>query len=393
MQAILSGSAIDQLMRAWRQDFHRHPETAYEEVRTSGIVAQLLRDWDIETYQGLAKTGVVGVLKGNQAGPMIGLRADMDALDILEANEFAHCSTVKGKMHACGHDGHTAMLLGAAKYLSEHQDFAGTAVFIFQPAEENECGGGRMIAEGLFEQFPVDAVFGMHNWPDLPLGKAAVHDDEVMASFDCFDIDIRGRGCHGAHPEQGVDSVAVAAQIISALQLVVSRNIAATDKAVLSVTQMHGGDMYNIIPAQVRLSGGTRSFRPPIRDLLESRICDTAQGIAQALGAQAEVHYDRRYPPTRNHLAQARYVLEISRRLLGAENVIHNPPPSAAAEDFAIMLEHKPGAYFWIGNGRHHPDATLHNPHYDFNDELLAIGANLWVALMQNAATGLALTS
>ena len=392
MQAILSGSAIDQLMRAWRQDFHRHPETAYEEVRTSGIVAQLLRDWDIETHQGLAKTGVVGVLKGNQAGPMIGLRADMDALDILEANEFAHCSTVKGKMHACGHDGHTAMLLGAAKYLSEHRDFAGTAVFIFQPAEENACGGGRMIAEGLFEQFPVDAVFGMHNWPDLPLGKAAVHDDEVMASFDCFDIDIRGRGCHGAHPEQGVDSVAVAAQIISALQLVVSRNIAATDKAVLSVTQMHGGDMYNIIPAQVRLSGGTRSFRPPIRDLLESRIRDTAQGIAQALGAQAEVHYDRRYPPTRNHLAQARYALEISRCLLGAESVIHNPPPSAAAEDFAIMLEHKPGAYFWIGNGRHHPDATLHNPYYDFNDELLAIGASLWVALMQNAATGLTLT-
>lgn len=387
--AIQHGDAIDQLMRTWRQDFHAHPETAYEEVRTSNIVAQLLRDWGISVHQGLAKTGVVGVLKGQKDGPMIGLRADMDALDIHEANDLPYRSTIDGKMHACGHDGHTAMLLGAAKYLSEHRDFAGTAVFIFQPAEENVCGGGRMVAEGLFEQFPVDAVFGIHNWPDLAVGEAAVHDGEVMASFDCFDIDIRGRGCHGAHPEQGIDSVAIAAQIISALQLIVSRNIAATEKAVVSVTQMHGGDMYNIIPAQVRLSGGTRSFQPHIRDLLETRIKETATGIAQALGASAEVDYQRRYPPTRNHLAQARYVLAIAQQQLGADKVRHNPPPSAAAEDFAIMLEHKPGAYFWLGNGRHHPDAALHNPHYNFNDELLAIGASLWVALIQEAANGL----
>ena len=382
--AIIAHDPIDTLMRAWRHDLHQHPETAYEETRTAAKVAQLLHSFGMdEVHTGLAVTGVVGVLHGTKPGARIGLRADMDALDITETNTFAHISTIPGKMHACGHDGHTSMLLGAAKYLSEHRDFPGTVIFIFQPAEENVCGGGCMCEEGLFERFPVDAVYGLHNWPELPAGVVAVHEREVMASFDLFDIDIHGQGCHGAMPHLGVDAVAIAAQIISALQLIVSRNIDSANRAVVSVTQMHGGDMYNILPGTVRLSGGTRAFDPAIRDLLETNIRNTACGIAAALGAQAEVDYQRRYPPTINHPEQANIIHTVACELLGKNNVQWNPPASMAAEDFAIMLEHRPGAYIWLGNGKAHPGAVLHSPSYDFNDGILAIGASLWVALVQ----------
>ncbi|MDO5090059.1 MAG: M20 aminoacylase family protein [Cardiobacteriaceae bacterium] len=382
--AITAHDPIDTLMRAWRHDFHQHPETAFEETRTSAKVAELLQSFALdEVHTGLAVTGVVGVLHGEKPGPRIALRADMDALDIHETNTFAHRSTTPGKMHACGHDGHTSMLLGAAKYLSEHRDFPGTAIFIFQPAEENEVGGRRMCDEGLFEQFPADAVYGLHNWPELPAGTAAVHDREVMASFDIFDIDIHGKGCHGAMPHLGIDAVAIAAQIVSALQLIVSRNVDSAERAVVSVTQIHGGDMYNILPASVRLSGGTRALDPAVRDLLETRIRETASGIAEALGASASVHYQRRYPPTINHPAQAETIHRAACALLGNDNVQRNPPPSMAAEDFAVMLERRPGAYIWLGNGKPHPGAVLHSPGYDFNDDILALGASLWVALIQ----------
>jgi len=271
MPAITPHTPIDQHMRDWRHDLHRHPETAYEETRTAAKIAALLHDFGLdEIHTGLAQTGVVGVLHGNRPGKTLGLRADMDALDIHEANTFAHRSQTAGKMHACGHDGHTAMLLGAAEYLSATRDFAGSVVFIFQPAEENVAGGKRMCDEGLFTRFPVDSVYALHNWPELPAGHIAVHEHEVMASFDLFDIDIHGQGCHGAMPHLGIDSIAIAAQTISALQHIVSRNLDSAERAVVSVTQIHGGDTYNILPGTVRLSGGTRAFRPEIRDLLET---------------------------------------------------------------------------------------------------------------------------
>jgi len=291
MPAITPHTPIDQHMRDWRHDLHRHPETAYEETRTAAKIAALLHDFGLdEIHTGLAQTGVVGVLHGNRPGKTLGLRADMDALDIHEANTFAHRSQTAGKMHACGHDGHTAMLLGAAEYLSATRDFAGSVVFIFQPAEENVAGGKRMCDEGLFTRFPVDSVYALHNWPELPAGHIAVHEHEVMASFDLFDIDIHGQGCHGAMPHLGIDSIAIAAQTISALQHIVSRNLDSAERAVVSVTQIHGGDTYNILPGTVRLSGGTRAFRPEIRDLLETNIRNTASGIAAALGGRAENH-------------------------------------------------------------------------------------------------------
>ncbi|SUO96888.1 M20 aminoacylase family protein [Suttonella ornithocola] len=383
IKAIQAHDEIDTLMRQLRQDFHAHPETAYQEHRTAKIVAQSLKSWGIETHCGLAVTGVVGVLKGNQPGKTIGIRADMDALEITEANDFPYCSTIKGKMHACGHDGHTAILLGTAKYLSEHRNFAGTVIFIFQPAEENECGGGRMIAEGLFEQFPVDAVYALHNWPDLSPHTIAVHDKAVMASFDLFDIILKGKGCHGAQPHQGNDVILAAAQLTTALQSIISRNIDPSEQAVLSVTQIHGGDMYNILPATVTLSGGTRAFTPAIRNQLEARLREITTHTAAAFGVTASIDYQRRYPPTINHPEHATYIRTLAQNLFGDKAVEYDPKASNAAEDFAIMLEHKPGAYFWLGNGRQHPDGALHNPHYNFNDDILATGANLWIALVQ----------
>lgn len=384
-QAINQGDAIDTLMRQWREEIHQHPETAFTEVKTAEKIATLLTAWGIEVHRGLAKTGVVGKLQGNHPGPMIGLRADMDALDVSEENSFAYVSAVPKKMHACGHDGHCAMLLGAAKYLSENRDFAGTAVFIFQPAEENVAGGRVMCDEGLFKLFPVDEVYGMHNWPEFPAGVVGVHEREVMASFDVFDIEIEGRGCHAAQPQQGIDPIVISAQVISALQQIVSRNVAPSERAVVSVTSIQGGDTYNVIPGKVQLRGGCRAFSPAVRDLLEERICATVKGITESLGGQAKITYSRRYPPTINHPQQAKKIADTALELFGAERVIHNPSPDTSAEDFAIMLEEKPGAYIWLGNGKHHPDASLHNPHYDFNNEILADGASLWVEMIRKA--------
>lgn len=386
-QAITQGDNIDTLMRQWRHEFHQHPETAFEELKTSEKIATLLTSWGIDTHRGLAKTGVVGMLKGEQPGPMIGLRADMDALDVSEQNTFDYTSKISGKMHACGHDGHSTMLLGAAKYLSEHRDFAGTAVFIFQPAEENVAGGRVMCDDGLFRLFPVDEVYGMHNWPDFPTGVIGVHEREVMASFDVFNIEITGKGCHAAQPHQGIDPIVISAQVISALQQIVSRNVPPFERAVVSVTAIHAGEAYNVIPSTVTLRGGCRAFSPSIRDLLEKRICATATGIVESLGGKATVTYSRRYPPTINHPPQAKKIADTATKLFGKERIIYNPSPDTSAEDFAIMLEEKPGAYIWLGNGKHHPDAVLHNPYYDFNDEILADGASLWVEMIRSANT------
>ena len=374
-----------QQLTAWRRHLHQHPELSFEEVETSRFIAEEMGKLKhASRIERLTPTSVVVVFATGKPGAKIGLRADIDALPIQEERDDLPFRSVNdGKMHACGHDGHTAMLLGAAEYLSATRDFAGSVVFIFQPAEENVAGGKRMCDEGLFTRFPVDSVYALHNWPELPAGHIAVHEHEVMASFDLFDIDIHGQGCHGAMPHLGIDSIAIAAQTISALQHIVSRNLDSAERAVVSVTQIHGGDTYNILPGTVRLSGGTRAFRPEIRDLLETNIRSTASGIAAALGGRAEIHYQRRYPPTRNHPEAARHIYRVAQTLIGAERVQLNPPPSMAAEDFAIMLQERPGAYIWLGNGKPHPAAVLHSPNYDFNDDILATGASLWIALAQ----------
>ncbi len=383
MQAIQKNDEIDQLMRQWRCEFHQHPETAYEEINTADKIAGLLTSWGIEVHRGLAKTGVVGTLKGNRDGNMIGLRADMDALDITEENDFLYQSKNVGKMHACGHDGHMAMLLGAAYYLSQHRDFAGTVVFIFQPAEENVAGGKLMCDEGLFELFPVKEVYGLHNWPDLEEGVIGIHDKEVMASYDVFDIIIKGKGCHGAQPQKGIDPVLIASHIVVALQSIVSRNIPPSEQAVLSVTKIHGGEMNNIIPNEVAIGGGCRAFSSEVRYLLKDNICKIATDVANSFGATVEIDYQLRYPPTVNHKAQAQKIAKVAEKLFGTDKVIRNPKPDTSAEDFGIMLEHKPGAYIWLGKGKKSETDFLHSSSYDFNNEILALGASLWVEMVR----------
>jgi amidohydrolase len=373
-------------MAAWRHDLHAHPETAFEERRTADIVARLLESFDIAVDRGLAKTGVVGTLKGRPSGdsrPAIALRADMDALHIHEKNDFAHASTNPGRMHACGHDGHTAMLLGAAKYLAETRNFAGTVHFIFQPAEENEGGARVMVEEGALERYPVRAIYGMHNWPGLPAGQFAIRPGPMMAAFDIFEITVRGRGAHAAMPHLGVDPVVVAAQIVGALQTIASRTVNPLEGAVVSVTQIHGGDTWNVIPDEVVLRGTTRSFDPAIRDLMEPAIRRIAEGVCASLGASMELRYERRYPPTVNSAAEAEIAAAAAASLVGADNVRRDLLPSMGAEDFAWFLEQKPGAYIWIGNGAGADQAMLHNPHYDFNDEILALGASYWARLVE----------
>ncbi|PKF78947.1 amidohydrolase [Vibrio sp. vnigr-6D03] len=387
------GEDLQQDMQAWRRDIHAHPETAYEEHRTSEKVAALLESFGLEVHRGLAGTGVVATVKGKLASSQandsgvneskaIGLRADMDALNLTELNDVDYCSKHKGKMHACGHDGHTAMLLGAAKYLSENRDFAGTVVLIFQPAEEGEAGGRAMVEQGLFEQFPVDAVYGMHNWPGLEKGKFAVHNGAVMASMDLFDISITGKGCHAAMPHLGVDPVVIAGQLISSLQSIVGRTLSSLESGVVSITKMQGGEAYNVIPDSVTLSGTCRAFSPEVQELLESRIRTQVHHICEAYGANGEVDYRRMYPPTINVPEYAERCSKVAESLVGAENVKHCMAPSMGAEDFAFMLQEKPGAYIWVGNGVGEESAELHNPHYDFNDDILSLGASYWVELV-----------
>jgi amidohydrolase len=376
-------------MSGWRHDIHAHPETAFEEHRTAEIVARLLESFGIAVDRGVARTGVIGTLVGSKPGGSrpgmraIALRADMDALPIHEKNGFAHASTHDGRMHACGHDGHTAMLLGAAKYLAETRNFAGTVHFIFQPAEENEGGARLMVEEGVFERYPVEAVYGMHNWPGLPAGQFAIRPGPMMAAFDIFEITIAGRGAHAAMPHLGIDPIVAAAYIVTALQTIASRNIHPLDGAVVSVTQIHGGDTWNVIPDSVVLRGTTRSFDPAVRDALEPAIRRIAEGACASLGAEVAMRYERRYPPTVNSPAETEVAAATAAALVGSDNIRRDLLPSMGAEDFAFFLEGKPGAYIWIGNGAGAQEAMLHNPHYDFNDEILALGASYWARLAE----------
>jgi hippurate hydrolase len=368
-----------------RHDIHAHPELAYDEHRTSERVAEFLMQCGIEVHRGLAGTGVVGVLKQGDSPRMIGLRADMDALPILEQNSFPHRSRLDGKMHACGHDGHTAMLLGAAQHLATYPNFNGTAVFIFQPAEETDGGARVMIEQGLFKQFPVQSVYGMHNWPGLPAGEFAVHKGPVMACADQFDIALRGHGAHAAMPHQGSDPLLAGAALVQALQGIVSRALDPLDSAVLSVTRFFaGGEAYNVIPAQITIGGTVRAFRPEVRDSIEAAMERQCAGIAAAHGVQASLTYRRGYPPTVNTVAEAKACQGVLSELVGEDHVRTDANPSMGAEDFAYMLREKPGCYVWIGNGLAEGGCMLHNPHYDFNDEVLTLGASYWVRLVES---------
>ena len=371
-------------LTALRRDLHAHPELAFNEQRTSDIVAAELQKYGLTVHRGLAGTGVVGILKAGQSGKMIGLRADMDALPLNELNEFPHHSRHPGKMHACGHDGHTAMLLGAARYLANNPDFDGTAVFIFQPAEESEGGAAKMIEEGLFDQFPVDAVFGLHNWPGIPVGQMAIMSGPVMAGTCGFEIIVRGHGCHAAMPHQGIDAIVTSAQLIQALQTVVSRKLHPCESAVVSVTQIHAGEAWNIIPEEVLLRGTIRSFKAEVQSSVEQAIERLCSGVAAANDAQISVKFDHRYPATVNSVAETELCQAVGRALFGQEQVLADVLPSMGAEDFSYMLLEKPGCYVWLGNGPGTGGCTLHNPHYDFNDDALSLGVSYWVHLIQH---------
>jgi hippurate hydrolase len=369
-------------LTTWRHDIHAHPETAFEEHRTADVVAKRLAEFGIAVHRGLAGTGVVGTLKGNRPGERaIALRADMDALHIHEKNGFDHASQTKGKMHACGHDGHTTMLLGAARYLAETRNFAGTVHFIFQPAEENEGGGRVMVEEGLFEKFPVESVFGMHNWPGLQSGQFAIHPGPMMAGSDSWEIIVTGKGAHGAMPHLGIDPIVVAAQIVTNLQTIVSRNNHPLENAVVTVTQFHGGDTWNVIPQEVMLRGTARYFRPAVQDMIEARMTAIAESICAAYGAKAKVNYIRRYPPVVNSDAETEVAAAVLSEIVGETNVRRDLLPSMGGEDFAFLLQKKPGTYIWIGNGEDRE--FLHHPSYDFNDEILPLGASYWARLVE----------
>ena len=375
---------------AIRRDIHAHPELAFNETRTADLVARELVACGLEVHRGLAKTGVVGVLRKGHSTRAIGLRADMDALPLDEKSDFAHRSTQAGQMHACGHDGHSTMLLGAARYLAEHReqiDFDGTVYFIFQPAEESEGGAQVMIADGLFTQFPMDAIYGLHNWPGIPSGAMAAMPGPVMAGTCAFEIGVQGHGCHAAMPDLGVDTLVAASQLVLALQTVVARNVPPCESAVVSVTQIHGGEAWNVIPDNAVLRGTIRTFKPEIQELVERAIERLCHGIASAFGAQITVAFVNRYPPTVNSVAETELCRRVAAQVLGHDAVHMNELPSMAAEDFAYMLQVKPGCYVWLGNGLHHgpTGCTLHNPYYDFNDEILQFGVSYWVKLVENA--------
>lgn len=385
MNIIPQLAADKDIMSTWRRDIHAHPEIAFEEHRTAQLVAEKLREFGLEIETGIAGTGVVGTLTKGRGNRAIGLRADLDALPIQEANKFAHKSTHPGKMHACGHDGHTTMLLGAAKYLAEHGEFEGTVYFIFQPAEENEGGGRVMVEEGLFDRYPMEAVYGMHNIPGMPVGTFAVKPGPMMAAFDIFELVVTGKGGHAAMPHLTIDPIVVGTKIVEAYQSIVSRSIDPQDPVVLSVTQFHAGDAYNVIPNKVSISGCTRCFSPRVQEKLEAQMKQVATEICRAYGATCEFKYERRYPPTVNSEIEAHLAGSVATELVGADSVNLNPKPAMASEDFAYMLQEKPGAYIWIGNGDGEGSCMVHNPSYDFNDEILPIGATLWVKLAETS--------
>jgi amidohydrolase len=370
-------------MAEWRHDIHAHPETAFEEQRTSALVAKKLEPFGLSVHKGLGRTGVVGTLSAGSGKRAVGLRADMDALHIHEKNGFDHRSQHEGKMHACGHDGHTIMLLGAAKYLAETKNFDGTVHFIFQPAEENEGGGREMVEQGLFDKFPCDSVYGMHNWPGMPVGQFGLRPGPMMASFDIFEIELTGRGSHAALPHTGIDPVVAASALVQALQTITSRNVDPIESSVVTVTQVHAGDTWNVIPDAAVLRGTTRAFRPEVQDLVERRMREICAGIAATYGAQVKIRYERRYPPTVNAARETEICASVLERMVGPENVVR-VPPVMGSEDFAFMLQAKAGCYVFVGNGPGEGGCMLHNPHYDFNDEVLPIGASYWANLVEH---------
>lgn len=373
---------LKQEMIQWRHHIHSNPETAFEEHNTTAFIIEKLRSFGIdELYTEFAPTGVVAIIKGNRAGKWIGLRADIDALDIIEDNQIDYCSKVKGKMHACGHDGHTAMLLGTAKYLASHRDFAGTVVVIFQPAEENEGGGRVMVERGLFDRFPIEDIYGLHNQPNMAFGEFYIRKGPFMAAYDVFDIKIIGKGAHAAGPHNGYDTIVTATQVVNSLQTIVSRNINPIDSIVISVTQIHSGDTWNVLPQEAVIRGTVRTFKPVVQDLAEQRIKEIAQGIANTFHATAQVNYQRRYPTTVNHEYATDLALDAAIALVGNNKVHCDIPPSMGSEDFAFMLQVKPGAYIWLGTG---PGANLHHPQFNFNDEILTTGVAYFVQLVKN---------
>ncbi len=378
-------------MAAIRRDLHAHPELCFEEVRTADIVAAKLTEWGIPMHRGMGTTGVVGIVHGRDGGACgrgVGLRADMDALPMQEFNTFAHASQHAGKMHACGHDGHTAMLLAAAQHLAQHRDFDGTVYLIFQPAEEGGGGAREMIKDGLFTQFPMEAVFGMHNWPGMPAGSFAVSPGPVMASSNEFKITIRGKGSHAALPHNGIDPVPVACQLVQAFQTIITRNKKPVDAGVISVTMIHAGEATNVVPDYCVLEGTVRTFSIEVLDMIEQRMRELSDGLCAAFGAHCEFVFDRNYPPTINSAPEAAFAREVMATIVGADKVLAQEP-TMGAEDFSYMLQAKPGAYCFIanGDGQHREmghgggPCTLHNPSYDFNDELIPLGATYWVEL------------
>ena len=390
MQPIESILADAASIAAMRRDIHAHPELCFEEQRTSDLIAAALEGWGIPVHRGLGTTGVVGIVKNGTSGRAVGLRADIDALPMTERNTFAHASTHPGKMHACGHDGHTAMLLAAAKHLARHRHFDGTVYLVFQPAEEGGGGAREMIKDGLFEKFPMEAIFGMHNWPGMKAGQFAVCDGPAMASSNEFKITITGKGSHAALPHNGIDPVPVACQMVQAFQTIVTRNKKPTDAAVISVTMIHAGEATNVVPDHCVIEGTVRTFTLEVLEMIERRMKTVAEATCAAFEARCEFEFVRNYPPTINHAAEAEFFRRVARDVVGAENVLPFEP-TMGAEDFSYFLLEKPGCYFVIGNGdgSHRASGhglgpcTLHNPSYDFNDDLIPLGATMWVRLAE----------
>lgn len=370
------------VLRTIRRRLHEYPELGYQETLTSDLIASHLAQWNIPIHRGLGGTGVVGTLQRGNSTRAVGLRADMDALPITEANQFDHSAKISGKMHACGHDGHITMLLGAAWYLARHADFDGTVRLIFQPAEEGLGGARKMIEDGLFTQFPVDAVFGLHNWPTLPAGTFGITEGAIMASADTFNLIIRGKGGHAAQPHKSIDPIPIACEIGLALQTIVSRNVDPLDSAVVSLTQFHAGTAHNVIPRTVHLEGTVRTLSAATRDLIQKRITTLAGNIAKAHGADIDVHYERNYPVTINTPAEAQLAANVMQDLV-TPDAVQKVKPGMTSEDFAFMLEQKPGAYAWLGSGSPQHQAMLHQPDYDFNDDIIGLGVTYWARLAE----------
>lgn len=377
-------NAMSSEVSTWRRDFHQHPELLFDVERTAGIVAEKLKSFGVdEIVTGLGRTGVVGVIRGRrESSKVIGLRADMDALPIHEETNLPHRSKVHGKMHACGHDGHTAMLLGAAKYLAETRDFAGTAVLIFQPAEEGGGGGKEMCADGLMTRFGIQEVYGLHNMPGMPVGSFAVRPGPMMAAADRFHIKLEGRGGHAAKPHETIDTLIAATQLVGALQTIVSRNADPLDSLVVSVTAIKAGDAFNVIPQHADIKGTVRTLTREMRDLAEARFRSIVAGVAQTYGVSFQIDYERGYPVTFNHAPQTKFVTEMVKSRFGTDHIDTTVPPTMGSEDFAFMLEERPGSYIFMGNG---DSAGLHHPAYEFNDAAIPFGIKYWASIVETA--------